>query len=51
MKIQQNMDDFQLKPFHTKYVWAENYLKYSAEEIQEAATAYMFKNKKKLLDE
>ena len=36
------MDD---KPFHTKYVWAENYLKYSSEEIQEAATAYMFKNK------
>ena len=30
------MDD---KPFHTKYVWAENYLKYSSEEIQEAATA------------
>ena len=37
------MDD---KPFHTKYVWAENYLKYSSEEIQEAVTAYMFKNKK-----
>ena len=36
------MDD---KPFHTKYVWAENYLKYSTEEIQEAVTAYMFKNK------
>jgi|TARA_B100000586_G_scaffold24975_2_gene16417 hypothetical protein len=36
------MDD---KPFHTKYVWAENYLEYSSEEIQEAATAYMFKNK------
>ena len=36
------MDD---KPFHTKYVWAENYLNYSSEEIQEAATAYMFKNK------
>ena len=36
------MDD---KPFHTKYVWAENYLKYSSKEIQEAATAYMFKNK------
>ena len=36
------MDD---KPFHTKYVWAENYLKYSSEEIQEAAMAYMFKNK------
>ena len=33
------------KPFHTKYVWAENYLEYSSEEIQEAATAYMFKNK------
>jgi len=36
------MDD---KPFHTKYVWAENYLEYSSEEIQEAATAYMLKNK------
>ena len=36
------MDD---KPFHTKYVWGEKYLKYSSEEIQEAATAYMFKNK------
>ena len=36
------MDD---KPFHTKYVWAENYLEYSSEEIREAATAYMFKNK------
>ena len=36
------MDD---KPFHTKYVWSENYLNYSSEEIQEAATAYMFKNK------
>ena len=36
------MDD---KPFHTKYVWAENYLEYSSEEIQEAATAYMFKHK------
>ena len=36
------MDD---KPFHTKYVWAEKYLEYSSEEIQEAATAYMFKNK------
>ena len=36
------MDD---KPFHTKYVWAENYLEYSSEEIQEAATAHMFKNK------
>ena len=38
------MDD---NPFHTKYVWAENYLEYSSEEIQEAATAYMFKNKSK----
>ena len=36
------MDD---KPFHTKYVWAEKYREYSSEEIQEAATAYMFKNK------
>jgi len=36
------MDD---KPFHTKYVWAENYLKYSSKEIQEAAIAYMFKHK------
>ena len=36
------MDD---KPFHTKYVWTENYLEYSSEEIQEAATSYMFKNK------
>ena len=33
------------KPFHTKYVWAENYLKYSSKEIQEAAIAYMFKHK------
>ena len=33
------------KPFHTKYVWAEKYLEYSSEKIQEAATAYMFKNK------
>ena len=36
------MDD---KPFHTKYVWAEKYLQYSPQEIQDAAMAYMFKNK------
>ena len=33
------------KPFHTKYVWAEKYLQYSSQEIQDAAMAYMFKNK------
>ena len=38
------------KPFHTKYVWADNYLKYSSEEIQEATTAYMFKNKNNLIN-
>ena len=36
------MDD---KPFHTKYVWAEKYLKYSSQKIQDAAMAYMFKHK------
>ena len=36
------MDD---KSFHTKYVWAEKYLQYSPQEIQDAAMAYMFKNK------
>ena len=36
------MDD---KAFHTKYVWTDNYLKYSSEEIQKAVTTYMFKNK------
>ena len=33
------------KPFHTKYVWAEKYLDYSSEEIQDVVMAYMFKNK------
>ena len=33
------------KSFHTKNVWAGNYLKYSSDEIQEEALAFMFKNK------
>ena len=33
------------RTFHTKYVWAESYLDYSSDEIQEAALAFMFKNK------
>jgi len=36
------MDD---RPFHTKYVWAEKFLQYSVQEIQDEAMAYMFKNK------
>ena len=39
------------KTFHTKYVWAEKYLKYSPQEIQDAAMAYMFKNKNKDFNE